>query len=77
MHTAIRLKQKVTSDNIILTAPEIAKLVGREVEIMILVEGELDRSSTPPKGLRNSTHVAGSIILDEEAMADLLRDRFR
>lgn len=76
MQTAIRLKQKVTSDKIVLSAPEISRMIGREVEILILVDGELDHPS-PPKGIKNSGHVAGSLILDEEAMEELLRNRFR
>lgn len=76
MQTAIRLKQKVTSDKIVLSAPEISRMIGREVEILILVDGELDNSA-PPKGLKNSGHVAGSLILDEEAMQELLKNRFR
>lgn len=76
MQTAIRLKHKITSDKIILSAPEISRMIGREAEIIILVDGELDHSA-PPKGLKNSGHVAGSIILDEEAMEELLRNRFR
>lgn len=76
MQTAIRLKHKVTSDKIVLTAPEIAKMIGREVEIMILVDGELEHTA-PPKGIRNSTHIAGSFVLDEEAMQEILKNRFR
>jgi hypothetical protein len=76
MQTAVRLKLKVTSDKIILSAPEISRMIGREVEVIILVDGELDQTS-PPKGLKNSGHVAGSLILDEEAMQELLKNRFR
>lgn len=77
MHTAIRLKQKVTSDKIVISIPEIAKLNGREVEIIILVDGELENTSTPPKAIQNSSHVAGSIVLDQEAMQELMKTRFR
>jgi hypothetical protein len=77
MHTAIRLKQKITSDKLTISTPEIAKLNGKEVEIILLVEGELEETSTPPKAIQNSSHVAGSIILDEEAMQELLNSRFR
>ena len=77
MHTAIRLKQKVTSDKLVISIPEIAKLNGREVEIIILVDGELENTSIPPKAIQNSSHVAGSIVLDEEAMQELMKTRFR
>jgi pentose-5-phosphate-3-epimerase len=77
MHTAIRLKQKITSDKLVISIPEIAKLNGREVEIIILVDGELENSSIPPKAIQNSSHVAGSIVLDEEAMQELMKTRFR
>lgn len=76
MQTAIRLKQKVTSDKIVLTAPEISKMIGREVEIIILVDGELDHH-TQSKGIKNSSHIAGSFVLDEEAMQEILKNRFR
>lgn len=51
-------------------------MIGREVEIMILVDGELEHTA-PPKGIRNSTHIAGSFVLDEEAMQEILKNRFR
>ncbi len=76
MHTAIKLKQKVTSDKITISIPEIAKLNGREIEIIILVEGEIEDATNPPKAIQNS-HVAGSLILDEEAMQEILNNRFR
>jgi hypothetical protein len=76
MQTAIRLKQKVTSEKIVISIPEIAKLNGREIEIIILVDGELENTSIPPKAIQNSGHVAGSIVLDEEAMQELMRSRF-
>jgi hypothetical protein len=77
MQTAIRLKQKVTSDKLVISIPEIAKLNGREVEIIILIDGEFENTSIPPKAIQNSSHVAGSIVLDEEAMQELMRSRFR
>lgn len=77
MQTAIRLKQKITSDKLILSTPEISKLNGKEVEIILLVEGEIEDTSAPPKAIQNSSHVAGSIVLDEEAMQELLNSRFR
>ena len=77
MHTAIRLKHNVESDKIVLSFPEIRKLKGREIEILILVEGELEDSSVPPRALQNSAHVAGSVILDQEAMERLMESRFK
>jgi hypothetical protein len=77
MHTAIRLKQKVTSEKLIISTPELAKLVGREIEIILLIDGEIENSSIPPKGIQNSSHVAGSVVLDQEAMQELLNNRFR
>lgn len=77
METAIRLKQKVTSDELTLSFPELRKLIGREIEIIVLVEGEIEDSSNPPKALQNSPHVAGSLILDQEAMRQLLDSRFK
>ena len=77
MHSAIVIKQIVNSEKIVLSFPEIKKMIGREVEIIVLVEGELEDSTVPPKALQNSGHVAGSVILDEEAMQQILDNRFR
>ncbi len=77
MHTAIVIRQIVNSEKIVLSFPEIKKMIGREVEIIVLVEGELEDSTVPPKALQNSGHVAGSVILDEEAMQQILDNRFR
>lgn len=77
MHTAIKLKHKVTSDKITISLPEIKKLIGREIEILILVEGEIEDSSSPPRALQNSPHVAGSLILDEEAVQKIMENRLR
>ncbi len=77
METAIRLKQKINSEKLVISIPEIKKLIGQEVEIMILVKGGIDGEGTPPKALQNSPHVAGSVILDQEAMLQMLENRFR
>lgn len=77
METAIRLKHKVTSDKVTLSVPELKKFIGNEVEILILLKGELQEEGTPPKALQNSSHVAGSVILDQEAMLQILENRFR
>ncbi|HLV30182.1 MAG TPA: hypothetical protein VKY57_01305 [Chitinispirillaceae bacterium] len=77
MHTAIKLKHKVNSDKIVISLPEIKKLIGREIEILILVEGEIEDSSCPPRALQNSPHIAGSVILDEEAVQKIMESRFR
>ncbi len=77
METAIRLKQKINSEKLVISCPEIRKLIGQEVEILILVKGSVDEEGTPPKALQNSPHVAGSLILDQEAMRQMLENRFR
>ncbi|NLG17004.1 MAG: hypothetical protein GX556_06695 [Fibrobacter sp.] len=77
MHSAIVIKQIVNSEKIVLSFPEIKKMIGREVEIIVLVEGELEDSTVPPRALQNSGHVAGSVILDEEAMRQILENRLR
>lgn len=77
METAIRLKQKINSEKLIISSPEIRKLIGQEVEILILVKGSIDEEGIPPKALQNSPHVAGSVILDQEAMLQMLENRFR
>ena len=77
MHTAIRLKTTVTSENLVIHFPELRKLVGREIEIIVLVEGEIEDSTVPPKALQNSPHIAGSIVLDEEAVERLFNNRFK
>lgn len=77
METAIRLKQKINSEKLVISSPEIKKLIGQEVEILILVKGSVDGEGTPPKALQNSPHVAGSVILDQEAMLQMLENRFR
>ncbi len=77
METAIRLKQKINSEKIVISNPEFKKLIGKEVEILILVKSETDEEGMPPKALQNSPHVAGSVILDQEAMRQMLESRFR
>lgn len=77
METAIRLKQKINSEKLVISSPEIKKLIGQEVEILILVKGSVDGEGAPPKALQNSPHIAGSVILDQEAMLQMLENRFR
>lgn len=77
METAIRLKKKIDSEKITITNPEFKKLIGKEVEILILIKGDMDEEGMPPKALQNSPHVAGSLILDQEAMRQMLENRFR
>jgi hypothetical protein len=77
MYTAVRLQQRVQEDTIIITFPELRKLKGRELEIIIMVEGEIEDSSKPPRAVQNSPHVAGSIVLDEEAVREYLNRRLR
>jgi hypothetical protein len=77
MEKAIRLKQKINSEKIVISSPEIKRLIGQEVEILILVKDSVDEDGTPPKALQNSPHIAGSLILDQEAMQQMLESRFR
>jgi hypothetical protein len=77
MESVIRLKQKVNSDKIILTNPEFKKLIGKEVEILILIKGEIESDLVPPRALKNSQHLAGSAVLDQEAMQQMLENRFK
>ena len=76
MQTAIRLKQRVRSEKIVISHHELKELIGKDVEIIILVNEE-NEDTFPPRALQNSSHVAGSFILDEEAMKQLLESRFK
>lgn len=76
MQTAIKLKQRVRSDKLVITHSELKDLIGKEVEIIILTTDSKE-DEFPPPALQNSTHVAGSYILDEEAMKMLLESRFK
>ncbi len=76
MQTAIRIKQRVRSDKLVISHPELKDLVGKDVDIIILVNEE-NEDAFPPRALQNSAHVAGSLILDEEAMRQLLESRFK
>ncbi|MFP4012692.1 MAG: hypothetical protein ACLFVQ_01285 [Chitinispirillaceae bacterium] len=77
MHTALRITRTVDSNKLTLEFPELELLMGREVEILILVNGMIDDGSEPPKGIQNSPHVAGSYVLDEEAMQQFMANRFK
>ncbi|MFP4163205.1 MAG: hypothetical protein ACLFQB_04225 [Chitinispirillaceae bacterium] len=77
MQTALRVTKKVDSNKLTLDMPELEMLIGREVEIVILVDGMIDDGSEPPKGVQNSTHVAGSYVLDEEAVQRFMSNRFK
>lgn len=77
METAIRLKQKINQEKLIISSPEFKKLIGKEVEIIILVKADIEEETVPPKALQNSQHIAGSVILDQEAMKQMLENRFR
>jgi hypothetical protein len=76
MNSAIRIKQKIHNDRLVIAIPELKKLIGKEIEILLLIE-EDGEDTTPPKGLQNSPHVAGSIILDQEAMDGILGSRYK
>jgi hypothetical protein len=76
MQTALRLKQRIRSEKLVITHHELKELIGKEVEIIILANDE-DEETNPPKALQNSNHLAGSFILDEEAMKQLLESRFK
>lgn len=76
MQTALRIKQRVRSEKLVISHNEIKDLIGKDVEIIILVNDE-NGETLPPRALQNSAHVAGSFILDEEAMRQLLESRFK
>ena len=76
MQTAIRLKQRVRSEKLVISHSDLKELIGKDVDIIILVNDEKE-DTFPPRALQNSTHVAGSFILDEEAMRQLLESRFK
>ena len=76
MQSAIRLKQKVRSEKLVISHHDLKDLIGKDVEIIILANDE-NEETFPPRALQNSAHVAGSFILDEEAMRQLLESRFR
>jgi hypothetical protein len=76
MQSAIRLKQKVRSEKLVISHHDLKDLIGKDVEIIILANDE-NEEAFPPRALQNSAHVAGSFILDEEAMRQLLESRFR
>jgi hypothetical protein len=76
MQTAIRIKQRIKSEKLVITHSELKDLIGKDVEIIILTNDEKE-DVFPPRALQNSAHVAGSFILDEEAMRQLLESRFK
>ena len=76
MQTALRLKQRVRSEKMVINHKDLKELIGKEVDIIILTNDESEESF-PPRALQNSSHVAGSFILDEEAMKQLLESRFK
>ena len=76
MQSAIRIKQRIRSEKLVISHKDLKELIGKDVEIIILVNNE-NEESFPPRALQNSAHVAGSFILDEEAMRQLLESRFR
>ena len=76
MQTAIRLKQRVRSEKLVISHHELKDLIGKDVDIIILANDDSEETF-PTRALQNSAHVAGSFILDEEAMRQLLESRFR
>jgi hypothetical protein len=76
MQSAIRIKQRIRSEKLVISHKDLKELIGKDVEIIILANNE-NEESFPPRALQNSAHVAGSFILDEEAMRQLLESRFR
>ncbi|NLE00026.1 MAG: hypothetical protein GX640_09130 [Fibrobacter sp.] len=77
MDTAIRFKQKINSDKLVISSSEFKKLIGKEVEIIILCQSDTEEDMLPPKALLNSPHVAGSVSLDQEAMLQMMQNRFK
>lgn len=76
MQTALRIKQRIRSEKLVISHHELKELIGKNVEIIILVNDDSEETY-PPRALQNSAHVAGSFILDEEAMKQLLESRFK
>ena len=76
-HSAFRIRKTIDSTRIIIDEPQLENLIGKEVEIIILVEGDVNEGKKPSKSLQNSNHVAGSIILDEEAVKEMIQNRFK
>jgi len=77
MHTAFRVKTTVRSQKLEIEIPELELILGREVEIIILTKGTVEDGSKPSEGRKNSSHTAGSIILDDEALRYILADKRR
>lgn len=77
MYTAIKLKYRIENDTIVISFPELRKLRGRDLEIIIMVEGEIEDSTMPPRAVQNSKHIPGAAMLDEEAVREYLKARFR
>ncbi|MCL2690084.1 MAG: hypothetical protein FWE57_09610 [Chitinispirillia bacterium] len=77
MHTAFRVKTAVHSSKLEIDVPGLELLLGREVEVLIIANGIVEDGSKPSEGRQNSSHAAGSIILDDEALRYILSDRQR
>lgn len=77
MHTAFRVKATVNSSKLEIDIPELELISGKEVEVIILANGIVDDGSKPSEGRQNSSHVAGSIILDDEALRQILGNSHR
>ena len=77
MHTTFRVKATVRSSKLEIEIPELELVSGREVEVIIIADGIVEDGSKPSESRQNSSHVAGSIILDDEALHHILGNRMR
>jgi len=75
MHTAFRVKTTVHSSKLEIDVPGLELVSGGEVEVIIIANGIVEDGSKPSEGRQNSSHAAGSIILDDEALRYILADR--
>ena len=75
IHTAFRVKTVVNSSKLEIEVPGLELILGREVEVIIIANGIVDDGSKPSEGRQNSPHVAGSIVLDDEALSYILAER--
>jgi len=74
MHTTFRAKTTIHSSKLELDVPGLELITGREAEVIIITKGIVEDGSKPSEGRKNSSHAAGSIILDDEALRYILAD---
>lgn len=75
--TTFKIKKVIDSENFQINLPELSKFLGKEAEILIILEGNEEVVENPSPTVQNSKHVAGSVILDEEAILKIFENRFK